>query len=153
MTRLKRWRIVASGGVLLNAGENCSDRQKVMKRGTILPNEGHNVRQKPPDQKQQSGGMYAPSGQQRPERLKIWGLTRKKKILYGARSTGVKQGEETEVNMDTITDKKAEQLESQGLWRRAAARWLDVMKEAHTDPQREHIARRREICLANFRML
>ncbi|ENW9115984.1 PerC family transcriptional regulator, partial [Escherichia coli] len=30
--------------------------------------------------------------------------------------------------MDTITDKKAEQLESQGLWRRAAARWLDVMK-------------------------
>ncbi|EEQ6694735.1 PerC family transcriptional regulator, partial [Escherichia coli] len=32
--------------------------------------------------------------------------------------------------MDTITDKKAEQLESQGLWRRAAARWLDVMKEA-----------------------
>ncbi len=51
--------------------------------------------------------MYAPSGQQRPERLKIWGLTRKKKILYGARSTGVKQGEETEVNMDTITDKKA----------------------------------------------
>ncbi|MCD4339977.1 PerC family transcriptional regulator, partial [Escherichia coli] len=31
----------------------------------------------------------------------------------------MKQGEETEVNMDTITDKKAEQLESQGLWRRA----------------------------------
>lgn len=61
----------------------------------------------------------------------------------------MKQGEETEVNMDTITDKKAEQLESQGLWRRAAARWLDVMKEAHTDPQREHIARRREICLEN----
>ena len=48
-----------------------------------------------------------------------------------------------------VRNKKAEELEAQGLWRRAAARWLDVMKEAHTDPQREHIARRREICLEN----
>lgn len=38
--------------------------------------------------------------------LKDMGIDQKKKILYGARSTGVKQGEETEVNMDTITDKK-----------------------------------------------
>ncbi|EMA2754528.1 PerC family transcriptional regulator, partial [Escherichia coli] len=48
-----------------------------------------------------------------------------------------------------IRDDKAEALEAQGLWRRAAARWLDVMNEAHTDPQRERIARRREICLEN----
>lgn len=47
------------------------------------------------------------------------------------------------------TDTKAEQLEEQGLWRRAAARWLDVMNEAQTDSQRERIARRRERCLAN----
>lgn len=75
--------------------------------------------------------MYAPSGQQRPERLKIWGLTRKKKILCGARSTGVKQGEETEVNMDTITDKKAEQLESQGLWSKRPPQKRDTFTDLH----------------------
>lgn len=46
-------------------------------------------------------------------------------------------------------DKKAGQLEAQGLWRRVAAGWPEVMNEAQSDPQQERIARRREVCLAN----
>ncbi|AXV13972.1 PerC family transcriptional regulator [Escherichia coli] len=36
-------------------------------------------------------------------------------------------------------------MEELVLWRRAAARWLDVMKRPHTDKHFERIARRREI--------
>lgn len=40
-------------------------------------------------------------------------------------------------------DKKAGQLDAQGLWRRVAAGWPEVMNEAQSDPQQERIARRR----------
>ena len=50
---------------------------------------------------------------------------------------------------ETIHDVVAEKLENAGLWRRAAARWLDVMQLCETDAEREQARRRRNQCLAS----
>lgn len=48
-----------------------------------------------------------------------------------------------------IIDTVAEKLEQAGLWRRAAARWLDVMQQDRlTDEQREWVSRQRRKCLS-----
>ena len=39
-----------------------------------------------------------------------------------------------------IKDSKAEELEAKGLYRRAAARWADVMWLVSTDKEREQVA-------------
>ncbi|EEZ4499076.1 PerC family transcriptional regulator [Escherichia coli] len=46
-----------------------------------------------------------------------------------------------------IKDRKAEELESKGLYRRAAARWAEVMTLADGDKEREHAANRRSECI------
>ncbi|HID4130319.1 TPA: PerC family transcriptional regulator [Pluralibacter gergoviae] len=46
-----------------------------------------------------------------------------------------------------ITDKKAEELEAKGLYRRAATRWQEVMMLCAKDDEREQAKRRRERCL------
>lgn len=48
-----------------------------------------------------------------------------------------------------VEDKVAKKLEQAGLWRRAAARWLDVMLSCDTDEQRDVARRRRNQCLLN----
>lgn len=47
-----------------------------------------------------------------------------------------------------IKDSKAEALEAKGLWRRAAARWMDVFDKCRDDRGREWIAARRAHCLS-----
>lgn len=46
-----------------------------------------------------------------------------------------------------IRDRKSEELESKGLYRRAAARWAEVMMLADGDKEREHAANRRSECI------
>ncbi|OSK24064.1 protein PerC (Protein bfpW) [Escherichia coli M056] len=46
-----------------------------------------------------------------------------------------------------IHDSKAEELESKGLYRRAAARWAEVMRLVDTDKEREQVAKRRAECI------
>ncbi|WP_267202926.1 PerC family transcriptional regulator [Escherichia coli] len=46
-----------------------------------------------------------------------------------------------------IHDSKAEALEAKGLYRRAAARWADVMWLMSTDKEREQVAKRRAECI------
>ncbi|ECZ0740326.1 TPA: PerC family transcriptional regulator [Salmonella enterica] len=46
-----------------------------------------------------------------------------------------------------ITDLKAEELEARGLYRRAAARWTEVMLQVNGDREREWIAKRRGDCI------
>lgn len=46
-----------------------------------------------------------------------------------------------------IRDRKAEELESKGLYRRAAARWAEVMMLADGDKEREHAVNRRSECI------
>ncbi|EMG9856485.1 PerC family transcriptional regulator [Escherichia coli] len=46
-----------------------------------------------------------------------------------------------------IHDSKAEELESKGLYRRAAARWAEVMQLVNTDKEREQAAKRRAECI------
>ncbi|TBN98610.1 PerC family transcriptional regulator [Salmonella enterica subsp. salamae serovar 13,22:z:-] len=46
-----------------------------------------------------------------------------------------------------IHDSKAEELEAKGLYRRAAARWVDVMQLVNTDKEREQVAKRRAECI------
>ncbi|HAY0336623.1 PerC family transcriptional regulator [Escherichia coli] len=46
-----------------------------------------------------------------------------------------------------IHDSKAEELEAKGLYRRAAARWADVMWLVSTDKEREKVAKRRAECI------
>ncbi|MBF4114202.1 PerC family transcriptional regulator [Enterobacter cloacae] len=46
-----------------------------------------------------------------------------------------------------VHDPAALRLERAGLWRRAAARWLDVMQHVElTDAQREWVCHRRRFC-------
>jgi hypothetical protein len=48
-----------------------------------------------------------------------------------------------------IQDNKAKKLETAGLWRRAAARWLEVMYHPeYNDAQREWVRQRRKYCLS-----
>lgn len=49
-----------------------------------------------------------------------------------------------------VSDAVAEKLEKAGLWRRAAARWLEVMKCCHTDAEREWISQKRRACYARI---
>lgn len=46
-----------------------------------------------------------------------------------------------------IKDSKAEELEARGLYRRAAARWAEVMSLVETDKLREKVAKRRAECI------
>lgn len=46
-----------------------------------------------------------------------------------------------------IHDSKAEELEAKGLYRRAAARWAEVMQRVNTDKEREQVAKRRAECI------
>jgi hypothetical protein len=48
-----------------------------------------------------------------------------------------------------VSDALAEKLEAKGFWRRAAARWLEVMqKSCKTDAQRDWTSQRRKYCLS-----
>lgn len=48
-----------------------------------------------------------------------------------------------------VKDKVVQKLEDSGLWRRAAARWLDVMQHGSlSDEQRDWIRQRRKYCLS-----
>lgn len=49
--------------------------------------------------------------------------------------------------MTQVRDSKAEELEAKGLYRRAAARWMDVMQLCTDDDDRKWIMRHREACL------
>lgn len=46
-----------------------------------------------------------------------------------------------------IRDSKAEKLESLGLYRRAAARWAEVITLVDSDKEREHAVKRRSECI------
>ncbi|MFX2608986.1 ANR family transcriptional regulator [Enterobacter mori] len=46
-----------------------------------------------------------------------------------------------------VRDYLAEKLEKQGLWRRAATRWLAVLDSAVTEADREGAMHRRNYCL------
>ncbi len=46
-----------------------------------------------------------------------------------------------------IRDKRAEELESRGLYRRAAARWADIMAKCAGDEEWKQAKRRHEACL------
>ncbi|EET2792512.1 PerC family transcriptional regulator [Escherichia coli] len=46
-----------------------------------------------------------------------------------------------------IKDSKAEALEAKGLYRRAAARWAEVMAQVDSDKERELAAKRRSECI------
>ncbi|MGR7121435.1 PerC family transcriptional regulator [Klebsiella aerogenes] len=50
-----------------------------------------------------------------------------------------------------VHDTIAESLEISGLWRRAAARWLDVLMQCQTEEQRDWVRKRRNFCLSNTR--
>lgn len=47
-----------------------------------------------------------------------------------------------------VSDKKAEELETESLYRRAASRWLEVFDNCDTEAGREWIRSRRNQCLA-----
>ncbi len=49
--------------------------------------------------------------------------------------------------MSMIHDSKAEDLEAKGLYRRAAARWAEVMQQVNTDKEREQAVKRRAECI------
>lgn len=46
-----------------------------------------------------------------------------------------------------VKDTKAESLEAKGLYRRAAARWSEVMRQCVEDDEREWLKRRCDECL------
>ncbi len=46
-----------------------------------------------------------------------------------------------------LYDKRAEELEARGLYRRAAARWTEVMLLTENDRGREEAVRRRSECI------
>lgn len=46
-----------------------------------------------------------------------------------------------------LRDSKAEELETRGLYRRAAARWAEVMLLVDSDTEREQAAKRRSECI------
>lgn len=47
-----------------------------------------------------------------------------------------------------VNDKRAEELEAKGLYRRAASRWLEVFDNCDSEAGREWIRSRRNQCLA-----
>ncbi|PLR32669.1 PerC family transcriptional regulator [Chimaeribacter coloradensis] len=46
-----------------------------------------------------------------------------------------------------VNDKKAEELEAKGLYRRAASRWLEVFDQCDTETRRDWLRNRRNECL------
>lgn len=52
-----------------------------------------------------------------------------------------------EQEISVIHDNEAEKLEALGLFRRAAARWAEVMMMVKTDSEREEAAKRRAKCI------
>ena len=50
-----------------------------------------------------------------------------------------------------VKDSKAEELEAKGLYRRAAARWMDVMHLCAEDGDREWVRKHRDDCLVKVR--
>ncbi|HGB1098601.1 TPA: PerC family transcriptional regulator [Salmonella enterica subsp. enterica serovar Enteritidis] len=53
--------------------------------------------------------------------------------------------------LEAVEDAVAQKLEAAGLWRRASARWLDVMGNCeYTEAQREWVLLRREYCLVQI---
>lgn len=46
-----------------------------------------------------------------------------------------------------VKDEKAEELEAKGLYRRAAARWVEVMAQSNSEGDRDWIATHRKECL------
>jgi hypothetical protein len=50
----------------------------------------------------------------------------------------------------TVNDLIAEKLENAGLWRRAAARWREVMQNCEADAQIEWISQRRNYCYSRI---
>ncbi|ELW5409808.1 PerC family transcriptional regulator, partial [Escherichia coli] len=47
-----------------------------------------------------------------------------------------------------VHDDKAEELEAKGLWRRAAERWGELLKQAKSDEERRYVTQRRAQCSA-----
>ncbi|APW13302.1 PerC family transcriptional regulator [Salmonella enterica] len=50
-----------------------------------------------------------------------------------------------------VKDEKAEELEAKGLYRRAAARWVEVMAQSNSEGDRDWIATHRKECLEKIR--
>ncbi|EFA1206935.1 TPA: PerC family transcriptional regulator [Enterobacter hormaechei subsp. xiangfangensis] len=50
-----------------------------------------------------------------------------------------------------VNDRKAEELEAKGLYRRAATRWQEVMMICAEDDDREWVKQRRDTCLTNVK--
>lgn len=46
-----------------------------------------------------------------------------------------------------VHDDKAEELEAKGLWRRAANRWGELLKQAASDEARQYVTERRTACI------
>ena len=46
-----------------------------------------------------------------------------------------------------VHDDKAEELEAKGLWRRAANRWGELLKQAASDEARQYVSERRTACI------
>ncbi|HHT3665407.1 TPA: PerC family transcriptional regulator [Enterobacter roggenkampii] len=46
-----------------------------------------------------------------------------------------------------VNDRKAEELEAKGLYRRAATRWRELMSRSYDDRERETYLRRMDKCL------
>ncbi len=51
-----------------------------------------------------------------------------------------------------VHDDKAEELEAKGLWRRAANRWSELMKQAESDEARQYVTERRTACIQRATM-
>lgn len=64
--------------------------------------------------------------------------------LHRSRDTN---GTEDDKGILMIEDSKAESLEARGLYRRAAARWSEVMRLCADDKEREQARRRCDECL------
>ncbi|KLF28695.1 hypothetical protein YA29_16340 [Klebsiella aerogenes] len=52
--------------------------------------------------------------------------------------------------MFLVKNKKAEELEKKGLWRRAATHWLTTMQQCHTSEEQDWVRRRRNYCLSKI---
>ena len=50
-----------------------------------------------------------------------------------------------------VNDRKAEELEAKGLYRRAATRWQEVMLLCTEDDDREWVKQRHDMCLDNVK--
>lgn len=46
-----------------------------------------------------------------------------------------------------VHDDKAEELEAKGLWRRAANRWGELLKQVASDEARQYVTERRTACI------